>query len=248
MDPPMRPTGANSDIFSLGGPSNFSSFPSTSDSLPTSPAAPRSLVGTASQPQDKTKGPVRSTRPMQDAPQYDTLGQLSFAPATQTTVVVTTTTTTTNFPPFVMRTPSQLHDLDPKLYPLAATPTPQSMKRFCFDIDGKPTFFREAEATGETLQEVKSSNHLLQSWLDCGANLWTRNLVVPWLIHSTFGNYSFSAITKLCNRPEVSSNQGQATSRKAAFQSPMTAFPLSVFPKTSSNLLEQRTVRGVFTI
>jgi len=91
---------------------------------------------------------------MQDASQHDTLGQLSFAPATQTTVVVTTTTTTTNFPPFVMRTPSQLHDLDPKLYPLAATPTPQSLKRFCFDIDGKPTFFREAEATGETLQEV----------------------------------------------------------------------------------------------
>lgn len=159
----MRPTGATSDIFSLGGPSNLSSFNSNSDSLSTSPPSSRSLGGATSQAQDRTHGTVRPIRPMQDATQHDTLGQLSFAPATQTTVVVTTTTTTTNFPPFVMRTPSQLHDLDPKLYPLAATPTPQSMKRFCFDIGGKPTFFREAEATGETLHEV-SPPSLLSSF------------------------------------------------------------------------------------
>lgn len=155
MDPPMRPTAVNSETFPFGRQLNPSSFSSNSDPLSTSPPPPsKFVVGDASQPLDKAKGTARPMRPIKDASQHDTLGQLSFAPATQTTVVVTTTTTTTNFPPFVMRTPSQLHDLDPKLYPLAATPTPQSMKRFCFDIDGKPTFFREADATGETLQEV----------------------------------------------------------------------------------------------
>lgn len=154
MDPPMRPTAATSATFSLGRQLYPSSFSSNSDSLSTSSSSSTFGVGAASELVDKAKGTARPIRPMHDASQHDTLGQLSFAPATQTTVVVTTTTTTTNFPPFVMRTPSQLHDLDPKLYPLAATPTPQAMKRFCFDIDGKPTFFREAEATGETLQEV----------------------------------------------------------------------------------------------
>jgi len=111
-------------------------------------------MGAIPQPQDDTKNSVIPTRPIQDVPPYSTLGQLSFAPATQTTVVTTTTTTTTDFPPFVMKAPSHLHNLDPKLYPLAATPTPQSMKRFCFDLGGQPTFFREADDTGQTLQEV----------------------------------------------------------------------------------------------
>lgn len=150
----MRPTAATSDTFSLGRQLTSSSLSSNPDTPSTSPPSSECLVETGPQPLGKANGTVRPIGPMQDVLQHDTLGQVSFAPATQTTVVVTTTTTTTNFPPFVMRSPSQLHDLDPKLYPLAATPTPQSMKRFCFDIDGKPTFFRETEATGETLQEV----------------------------------------------------------------------------------------------
>src|ERR1700743_912835 len=40
---------------------------------------------------------------------YTTLGQLSYAPATQTTIVTTTTTTTTTFPPLVMRPPRNLN-------------------------------------------------------------------------------------------------------------------------------------------
>lgn len=83
------------------------------------------------------------------------LGQFSFAPATQTTVVTTTTTTTTSFPPLMMKAPHHLHELDSKLYPLASSPTPQSMKRFCFDVGGRPTFFREADNTLDTLQEVR---------------------------------------------------------------------------------------------
>jgi F-box and WD-40 domain protein CDC4 len=68
--------------------------------------------------------------------------------------VTTTTTTTTSFPPFVVNAPRNLKDRDPKQYPLAATPTPSSMKRFCFDIDGKAACFHEADDTEVALQDV----------------------------------------------------------------------------------------------
>lgn len=83
-----------------------------------------------------------------------TLGQFSFAPATQTTVVTTTTTTTTKFPPFVMRAPRRMQDLDPKLYPLAATPTPAFLRNVRFDLAGKPTLFYEAEDASVALEKV----------------------------------------------------------------------------------------------
>ena len=84
----------------------------------------------------------------------DTLSQISFAPATQTTVVTTTTTTTTNFPPLIVKAPRERASLDPKVYPLAETPTPQSIKRMCFEMDGKPTYFREAEDPVRTFRKV----------------------------------------------------------------------------------------------
>lgn len=86
----------------------------------------------------------------------DVLGQLSYAPATQTTVVTTTTTTTTKFPPLVVKAPQHLHDLDPKQYPLASTPTPQCIRKLCFDVDGRATMFQEADDTLETLEKVSS--------------------------------------------------------------------------------------------
>ena len=87
----------------------------------------------------------------------DTLSQISFAPATRTTVVTTTTTTTTNFPPLIVRAPRERASLDPKVYPLAETPTPQSIKRMCFEMDGKPTYFREAEDPVKTFRKVRST-------------------------------------------------------------------------------------------
>jgi F-box and WD-40 domain protein CDC4 len=92
-----------------------------------------------------------------------TLGQFSFAPATQTTVVTTTTTTTTRFPPFVMRAPRRMQDLDPKLYPLAATPTPSSLKNISFDLGGKQTIFREAEDTTVAMEQIEQENEILKS-------------------------------------------------------------------------------------
>ena len=82
------------------------------------------------------------------------LGQLSFAPATQTTVVTTTTTTTTKFPPFAIPRPRYAHQLDRRNYPLAATPTPPSLRNIHFEIGGKPTVFREAADTTLELEQV----------------------------------------------------------------------------------------------
>ena len=93
-------------------------------------------------------------QPLEDIRSEDVLGQFSYAPATQTTVVTTTTTTTTNFPPIMMKAPQHLYDLDPKLYPLASSPTPTAIRKLCFDVDGTPTLFQEADDTLETLEKV----------------------------------------------------------------------------------------------
>lgn len=84
------------------------------------------------------------------------LGQVSYTPAIQTTVVTTTTTTTTKFPPLVMKAPQYLNDLDPKLYPLAGTPTPASIRNFHFNLGDRSAFFQEAQDTAKTLEEVST--------------------------------------------------------------------------------------------
>lgn len=48
-----------------------------------------------------------------------------------------------------------------------------------------------------------------------------------------FITYSFSGITKLCNRPVVFSNHGRATNRPMTLQSPFLGIFLRGFPKTS---------------
>lgn len=83
-----------------------------------------------------------------------TLGQFSFAPATRTTVVTTTTTTTTNFPPLVLNPPRSARHLDPKLYPLAANPTPSELRRFQFELGGQSVIFNEPDDTSAALDEV----------------------------------------------------------------------------------------------
>ena len=82
------------------------------------------------------------------------LGQFSFAPATRTTVVTTTTTTTTDFPPLLVKPPRAIKDLDPKLFPLAAAPTPSSLRNFKFELDGRSVVFNEPEDATGALQEV----------------------------------------------------------------------------------------------
>lgn len=86
------------------------------------------------------------------------LGQLSYAPATQTTVVTTTTTTTTSFPPLILQAPRHLHERDPKQYPLAASPTPNEIKRFSLKIANRLAIYQEADNLENSLVEVRFVN------------------------------------------------------------------------------------------
>jgi hypothetical protein len=153
MDPPLRPTTSyRRDINDLKNETEWSRKPDMSQS-----SESVSLSAPALTPGDPRMSPsslVSGT----SIGRHAVVGQVSYAPATQTTVVTTTTTTTTAFPPFVLKAPRHLYDLDPKLYPLAASPTPQSIKRFCFDSDGIPSLFQEAEDPSAKLEEVSLSS------------------------------------------------------------------------------------------
>lgn len=92
----------------------------------------------------------------------DAVGQFAFAPATRTTVVTTTTTTTTTFPPLIIRPPRATRDLDPKLYPLASSPTPQALKNIKFELGGKSVVFNEPEDSRVALKEVRS---FISTWI-----------------------------------------------------------------------------------
>jgi len=85
-------------------------------------------------------------------PQYTAMGQVSFGPAIQKTVTTVTTFTTTDLPPLIINPPKDLLERDPKMYPLAYTPTPGSIKRFEFDYHGQRTNFHEAEDPNETMK------------------------------------------------------------------------------------------------
>jgi hypothetical protein len=151
-DPPAHPTSKRTPSSSQKTASNEPINPSFASRFP---APPPTL------PSEQSKDRLVSTMAQFGAD--STLGQFSFAPATQTTVVTTTTTTTTRFPPFVMRAPRRMQDLDPKLYPLASTPTPSSLKRISFDLQGKQTIFKEAEDTTVAMEELEQEHEILKS-------------------------------------------------------------------------------------
>ncbi|PKX95016.1 F-box/WD repeat-containing protein [Aspergillus novofumigatus IBT 16806] len=92
-----------------------------------------------------------------------TIGQFSFAPATRTTVVTTTTTTTTTFPPLVIKSPRATRDLDPKLYPLASSPTPTSLRNIKFELGGKTVVFNEPVDATVAIKEVNETNNALKA-------------------------------------------------------------------------------------
>ncbi|PGH33741.1 F-box and WD-40 domain-containing protein CDC4 [[Emmonsia] crescens] len=94
-------------------------------------------------------------------PSNSSVGQFSFAPATQTTVITTTTTTTTNFPPLVMKGPGSSKLLDPKVYPLAATPTPDSIRDIHFDLGDSSIIFNESEDSSDAFDKLKEQGDSL---------------------------------------------------------------------------------------
>ena len=156
MDPPLRPsTSYRRDVNDL---KNEHEWSQKSNILQSSDSA--SLSASALTPEDPQSSRISASHrlPGVSIGRHAVVGQVSYAPATQTTVVTTTTTTTTAFPPFILKAPRHLYDLDPKLYPLAASPTPQSIKRFRFDSGGIASLFQEAEDSSAKLEEVSSSS------------------------------------------------------------------------------------------
>lgn len=91
---------------------------------------------------------------LDNVPNTGSVGQFSFAPATRTTVVTTTTTTTTTFPPLFIKPPRATRELDPKLYPLASSPTPSSLRNIKFEIGGHSVVFNEPDDTTSAVNEV----------------------------------------------------------------------------------------------
>lgn len=130
--------------------------------LSTAPASPTaempSTRHSTSHPQDNPSSHTVSTMPPPNA----TIASMCFGPATQQTVVTTTTTTTVSLPPLIMNPPKDLMDRDPKQFPLVFAPTPRSIKRFCFDVHGRPTTFHEAEDAEETMKQYRKQQARMQ--------------------------------------------------------------------------------------
>lgn len=121
--------------------------------LSTAPASPTDDMSHGPSQKRSGEESTTTTTTSMMPPQNSTMAQLSFGPATQQTVTTVTTTTTVQLPPLIMRPPKDLYERDPKQYPLAFSPTPSSIKRFCFDIDGRPTRFKEAEDPEDTMRK-----------------------------------------------------------------------------------------------
>ena len=148
------------------------------------------------------------------------LGQFSFAPATQTTVVTTTTTTTTKFPPFLMRPPRRMQDLDVKQYPLAASPTPASLKKIHFEIGGKQTVFREAEDTTLALEQLDEEQRTLR---DADGSIETVQRFQPWTDALQDGSNAGALERRRLRRPaspeSISDNDEHAQFQLSSFTS-----------------------------
>ncbi|KAL1297186.1 hypothetical protein AAFC00_004758 [Neodothiora populina] len=165
MDPPRR-TGLSvhtqsqtrSQTHMLDRPHPRSHAPasrSTGASLSTAPASPTNETDDTATEQTRTTSTI--------APPYSALGHVSFAPATRQTVVTTTTTTTVSLPPLLFRPPQDLAVRDPKQYPLAASPTPYSLRRFNIDVGGRQVVYREADDAQASLSKYTRQQTCLQA-------------------------------------------------------------------------------------
>jgi len=105
----------------------------------------RSKTGMNNTPLSKSSNTSPITLPSDSTRE---VAALSFVVSPQTvtkTVITTTTTTTTEYPPLYLKPSLFNNQLNPSLYPLAQTPTPPSLRKFCFDLNGTPTSFRELD-------------------------------------------------------------------------------------------------------
>ncbi|KAF1350985.1 WD40-repeat-containing domain protein [Delphinella strobiligena] len=156
MDPPHR---AGLGLKTQTRPSRM-----TEASLSTAPASPTERADETIPPKAPHTETSQTITTSSSAPPYSTLGHLSFAPATQQTVVTTTTTTTVSLPPLLFKPPRHLSTRDPKQYPLALAPTPNSLKNFCIQVGDKPVVYKEsADAQASLTKFQRQQAHLQES-------------------------------------------------------------------------------------
>ncbi|KAK4545925.1 hypothetical protein LTR36_002489 [Oleoguttula mirabilis] len=130
--------------------------------LSTAPASPTEEMP-SHKPAMPEQGETAATNTSYDMPPPDTtVGSFTFGPAIQRVVTTVTTTTTTALPPILMHPPKDLHDRDPKQYPLAFTPTPHPLKKFAFNHHGRPTTFHESEDPNETARRYQEMQARIQ--------------------------------------------------------------------------------------
>ena len=188
--------------------------------------------------------------PDDDLTQHGSLGQFSYAPATQTTVVTTTTTTTTSFPPLVFKGPRKVAELDSKVYPLASTPTPSALKKISFDLGGIPVCFEEAEDPSRSLHEVRHSHHFTIHEVGCGlarsCRLMRSLLTVidqykrqRRSLDASQGFIKQVVRSKWTLEPsQPRPSQGQSTRNVTAPLHPSSGPPLTIPPATSVSIVE----------
>ncbi|KAF9025616.1 SCF ubiquitin ligase complex subunit cdc4 [Haplosporangium bisporale] len=145
--------------------------PSRRSHIIQSPPTPPSLPPTSSSSQATTRlmateAPISekeqdthkpSSEASSSTPRHPVSTTFALAPMTTTTVVTTTTTTSTEYPPLFFNPPPIPANLDPKIFPLADTPTPPALKKFCFDLNGQPTFFRENQENEQTMGQLEDA-------------------------------------------------------------------------------------------
>ncbi|KAF2765011.1 WD40 repeat-like protein [Teratosphaeria nubilosa] len=136
----------------------------------TSVVAENPLSTAPASPTDEPPNPIDAARETTTTTTYDmpppntTVGSFSYGPAIQKTTTTVTTTTTISLPPIAIKPPSDLHERDPRQYPLAFTPTPHQFKHITYNCNGRPTSFFEADDPKETTrrwheQHAKLSKH-----------------------------------------------------------------------------------------
>ncbi|KAK0942557.1 SCF ubiquitin ligase complex subunit cdc4 [Friedmanniomyces endolithicus] len=109
--------------------------------LSTAPASPIEDVPSHALPQDK----ITTSTSYQLPPPGATVGVFEFQDAIQETVVTTTTRTRISLQPLITQPAVDLQERDPREYVLAHVPTPEWLRKFQIEQDGRTVTFQEAD-------------------------------------------------------------------------------------------------------
>src|SRR5271156_1941354 len=77
-----------------------------------------------------------------------------------------------------MRPTRRIQDLDTRHYPLATTPTPVSLRKIQFSVNGKQAVFNEAEDANMVLEQLDEELQMLQ---ESDGAIRTTQSFEPWL-------------------------------------------------------------------